>query len=177
MERTTEYIVQPELYAERNANYDLAKTITSKWSKPTKKSVQESGASGTLVHSINYDRKTSQFIYREYKSGDERYVSAFEVMSSALLLYRLICIFPSNPQLIVDGAQGYKVPWEFWIKHKETNTLFCMSEWKGGISIRTEYNEYDDNAQATNDIIDLLNLIVSNESPHPYDGCTAGQVA
>ena len=43
----------------------------------------------------------------------------YEVTSSALILYRLICMFP-NPKITCLGAAGYKVPWEMFFKHKET---------------------------------------------------------
>lgn len=105
------------------------------------------------------------------------YYNHYEVISAALLLYRLICLFP-NPVVICEGANGYKVPWAIYLEHKKTGHIICLSEWKGSFSLRTTFYDSNDMPEdLKEDLLMLLDLIFSNNSPHPYDDVVAGSMA
>jgi hypothetical protein len=98
-------------------------------------------------------------------------------ISSSLALYRLICMFP-DPIVTACGSSGYKVPWSFYIKHKKTGHIICMSEWKGSFGFRTIFSDFKEMPKdLVKDIKMLLDLMLSNNSPHPYDSTVAGSCA
>jgi hypothetical protein len=86
-------------------------------------------------------------------------------------------MFP-NPHVVAEGANGYKVPWAIYLKHKASGHVICMSEWKGTFGFRTAARSPKEMPKkALEDLSALLNLLLSNNSPHPYDGTVAGSVA
>lgn len=109
---------------------------------------------------------------------DNNYIPSLEVMPCALWMYRLICLFPDPKFASLEGAEGYKMPWLIQLKHKETGDIFCIGEWKGGVTFHSNMDSFKQASQKTiDDVQRLLQLLVSDKSPHPYDGVTAGGVA
>lgn len=199
MKETREYLVQPKLYAERKADYKKGEAINSKWKPISGKQAQKltedpkhplgGGMCGNLHYEMLIDRKTLKATFAKkrlsmfedraaYKKQSEKYEDSLaNVISSALALYRLICLF-ENPIVETQGAAGYKVPWSLAVRHVETGEVLQFGEWKGAFGIWTRFHKPSElPATYKRDLLEVLNLIFSDRSPHPYDGCTAGQVA
>lgn len=109
----------------------------------------------------------------EYANLDTR-LSMYRVMSSALLLYRVCCLYPGT-YINVEGRQGYKVVWSAELTHKATGEAVGFSEWKGAGLLRV--SSLDAPTEFVNDMLELLNMLFDANFPHPYDGCVAGTVA
>lgn len=175
------YLVQPKLYAERKADYATGKSINEKW-KPisSEESFEKNpfGFCGNIGNSLAVDIKTKKLIFLDgYSRPNENQASLYEAISAALAMYRTICIV-DKPIIESEGASGYKFPWSISLEHVETGEIFMLSEWKGAFSISTKFNSQEDLPESyKNDIEEFLNLLLSDKSPHPYDGCTAGMVA
>jgi hypothetical protein len=175
-----DYLVQPDCYGERKADYEAGKQAQDIFIplNPRSKKAKElfnkfDGVCGNMFVGVVFNGDEKKFIHKTDKMT--KFFPSYVVISCALFLYRLICIF-DNPVVKTDGHLGYKVPWAMYFVHEPTGVFVCFSEWKGAISVRTPYSECE-NEKLNNDILSLLNLIVSDKSPHPYDGLTAGGVA
>lgn len=177
-----EYLVQPEQYGERKADYKKGKIINTKW-KPisSKESFEKfpSGFCGNVHHQtvVNTKTKKVEFSAEDVPWSDKTRSRLSQTISAALALYRIICMI-ENPIVETQGAAGYKVPWSVNLIHVETGEILSFSEWKGAFGIWTRFHDQKELPEAyKRDIIEILNLMFSNKSPHPYDGCTAGIVA
>lgn len=185
-----EYLVQPELQAERKAAYAKVKSINNKWTPVTSEEAhKEGGLNGNVNSEILIDKTTlkvreplvrlSMFDKNKaaYAKQEETSTGIYMAISSALAMYRLICLF-NNPIVETEGAAGYKVPWSMSFKHKKTGLIIMFSEWKGGFGVWTKFGSPKEVPELyKKDMIEIINLILSDKSPHPYDGCTAGSVA
>ena len=176
-----EYLVQPEMYGDRKADYKKGEVINKKWKAISSKDAFEKfphGFSGNIgMHVATHKETLKVKIDEEYAFKSETHVSLSEVMSSALALYRTICMI-RNPIVETEGASGYKVPWNIHLIHEETGEILGISEWKGAFGIWTRFGSIKELPKSyKRDVIELLNLMFSDKSPHPYDGCTAGIVA
>lgn len=101
----------------------------------------------------------------------------YSVIPSALLLYRLLCTFGAVV-LMCEGGDGYKCVWEYGVTHKATSEYVMFGEWKGGACLFTRFSSSKDMPQSLrDDLLSLLNYLVSDECGHPYDGVVAGSVA
>jgi hypothetical protein len=189
------YLVQPELYGERKANYKTGESLNKVFTPVTgneayaelEKKVKTNspfglGFCGNIEHEILYNLKTKKV---ELK-GEDGYSACYDenpthacgwaVISSALAMYRLICMF-SNPIVETDGANGYKVPWTITLKHK-SGVFIQFREWKGGFGFGMVQHSFDELPKSfQKDLFRVLNLIFSDRAPHPYDRVTAGGVA
>ena len=103
------------------------------------------------------------------------YLSLGHIMSSSLLLYRLLCLIP---ECHVSEGDGYKAVWSVFLEHKVTKQHIGFSEHKGCVSL---YYCYDSppgsDTKFDADWLSLLNLLFHPECPHPYDGTVAGSAA
>ena len=184
------YLVQPKYNAKRTADYktgekfnEIFKPISPRSKKAKELFEKFDGLCGNFFADLIYNSKIKQFVKRPksfWNNDDENKKGLFGtymVISSALLLYRLICMF-KNPIVVSDGANGYKVPWVMYFIHVPTGIIMSFGEWKGGITVHTPcQQEALLNEKLNKDITELLNFIVSDNSPHPYDRCVAGSVA
>ena len=112
-----------------------------------------------------------------YDKFHRKFCNLYRAISSALALYRLICIFPHPKFVELSGGDGYKMPWEIMLRHKETGEYIGFGEWKGAFNVRGTKNANEYNEKTLTDFVQLVSLILSNKSPHPYDGNVAGSVA
>ena len=94
-------------------------------------------------------------------------------VSSPMLLYRLRCLFPSCE---VEEAEAYKAVWDVSLRHKRTNCRADFGEHKGATFANADPAIEKDGA-ATQDLLDLIEMVCSDRCPHPYDGTVAGCVA
>ena len=180
MAHVKEYLVQPQMYADRKANYDLGQIINKKWKAISGKKTLEINPEGTCANigtEMQVNINTKKIKFSDQNQKDTKYVTLYESISAALALYRTICMI-NRPKVETEGAKGYKFTWRINLLHVETGEVFGISEWKGGFGIWTKfYNKKQLPESFKNDIEEFMNLLLSEESPHPYDGCTAGAVA
>jgi len=168
------YIVEPRYIQERNKDsiYTKASRITDKWEP----SNQDEGINGN-VRPI-YTVATGKFSFKDQDSPfhDDKTRGMYEVIPSSLLLYRLLCLYKA--EVITEGPDGYKCIWWITLKHKATGDKLTLGEWKGAAGIWTSYYSLKELPSSfKKDILSLLNLLVSETCPHPYDGLVAGSVA
>ena len=171
-----DYPVQAGEVMDRMADYETAEILQSKF-----ESVGDpgEGMNGNIANDFLVSKKTfkTKVVEDAFGKRGDKYYMLYEMMSSALMLYRLICMFP-NPKVVCQGSAGYKVPWEMFFKHKETGRIICMSEWKGSFFLRTEFYDIKDMPLSLqNDMCILFDLLFSNNSPHPYNHTVAGSCA
>lgn len=181
------YFVQPELYAERDADYSEGEYLNSVFTPITQDEIFKDGTtSGNLSYEMAFKKNSDGSLAFEVLTGDKfdsvfgkkaTHIRESYVISSALALYRLVCMF-NKPIVECLGAAGYKVPWTLGLKHNATGTVINMREWKGAFGFGTKFGSVDDAPKEfLDDLCRLMNLLVSDRSPHPYDGVTAGGVA
>lgn len=127
---------------------------------------------GNIEIFLNYDAEQRKWNFN--RKGSHAF---YQVIPSALLLYRLICTFGSN-KIYVDGSPASKCIWEYYLKHNETACIVKMHEHKGGASISTNFLDADNMPSSfSKDLLKLLNYISSDDCVHPYGGVVAGSVA
>ena len=142
------------------ASQEMASTSNMRWSKG---------------HSwIQWDASSGKASLTESEHLWGRELRPSSVISSALLLYRLCCLF--DCQVDVEGPQGHKVVWSVYLQHKSSRHYVGFSEWKGSALFRA--SKFPPTGTAFDeDWLDLLNLLLDPQCPHPYDGTVAGSVA
>ncbi|KAM5347060.1 hypothetical protein ACJ41O_010065 [Fusarium nematophilum] len=106
-----------------------------------------------------------------------KHLYVHRLISSQLLLYRLITVFgmpPSNE----DEIDGYKSVWSYmlhWMPGQDNNggkSYMLFSDYKGSFTFHFCGSE-----EASRSALDLLEWLVSDTVPHPYDGVLAGNQA
>lgn len=122
-----------------------------------------------------------------------KYASHWEVISSATLLYRLLCVFP-GVHVETQEIDDYKQVWEITgIKHKASGYGVGFYDYKGSWSLMLDMDAKDceglvklepsesaesaESARYIEDVLELLNVLAAGNCPHPYDGVVAGLVA
>ena len=182
------YPVEPPRVQDRVGSemYERVEDVTRAWA-PVPADEVAADMSSLLDLSVNspegaydilWDEATGQAVYQS-RTGlcvqDWQRLLAYKtVISSALLMYRLCCLFPCDVEAL--GSKAYKYVWSTYLKHKSTNNYVGFSEWKGSpmflsskaLPTGTAFDE---------DWLALLNLLIDPKCPHPYDGTVAGSVA
>ncbi len=179
------YLVQPEYMLGRDADYKAQEYLNSVFE--TISEIPDSGTNGNIGNDIHVNRRTKKATLIKapnlfenevaYKKFEIKFCRLYRAISSALALYRLICIFPNPKFTELSGSDGYKMPWEIMLRHKETGEYIGFGEWKGSFNVRGTKNANEYNEKTLTDFVKLVGLILSNKSPHPYDGNVAGSVA
>ena len=185
------FLVETPVVTDRIADYKRGEYVNEAFVSMTKEEVVEfykkaGGTNGNMHSSFIVEKSTKKVVIVEdwqderrrniyYK--DSKFVSLSSAISSSLAMYRLVCML-NNPHVIAEGAMGYKVPWEIYLKHKKTGEVVCFSEWKGAFGFRTKAMDVKSAPKEfVNDIKFVLELMFSNNSPHPYDETVAGSCA
>ena len=104
---------------------------------------------------------------------DATYMYMFQVISSPMLLYRLRCLFPSYE---VKQGDGDLRVWNVNLRHRRTHCQADFEDLKGGAIVTAEPALEKDEA-ATQNLLDLIEVLCSDCCPHTYDGLVAGCVA
>lgn len=166
-----EFSVNPLYTQERTGNYERRDAILIKWEF----SKGDVSGCGNVNNQCYFDTKKQSFIFSdESLYMDKSFIPMYRIMSPALLLYRLIATFFGSPKC----EDGYKSIWNYTIKHTESGKQLNFSEWKGAIGFwLPEYTYTKLSEQFRNDLIELLNYLVSQECAHPYDNLVAGCIA
>ena len=169
------YHFQPTYAQERAPNQIWQDQVVAKWE------VQKRATNmhGNINMILRFDKRINRFLFLDDwpKSIKERayHLSFYEVISSAFLLYRLICIgFYPQP----FDKDGYKTLWTVGLKHRETGHNVSLSDYKAGSNLASFVSEKTDMPPVfERDLLELLDFLVSNQLVHPYDLTVAGSVA
>lgn len=177
--KSKRYVVDPPRCGSRvdDKVYARVKVQTNKWT-PMKVSVDGNGNLKPVM-----DRDTGKFLFKEYDHAKgnyaefhEDYAAICDAISSAMLLYRLLCLFQCT--VISEGPEGYKCVWWVTLSHKATGEQLMFGEWKGAAGIWTKFaDKKEAPKEFLKDMLLLLNELCAQDCPHPYDGCVAGSVA
>jgi hypothetical protein len=179
MQVTRDYLVQPQLYQKRAENDDVQQAILKKW-KPL---ADKQNLGGNINSHLRFDTAEKAFVFidREamYKEGSkfeyERYELFCNTISSALLLYRCVCL-GFQPQIMQSDA--YKTVWSVPFEHIASKECLVLLDYKAGADINTLAHQPSEMpTDFRNDVLELLTFIVSNSITHPYDLTIAGSVA
>lgn len=176
-----QYLVQPDLSAERKANYKKGEIINKKWKAISSKEADKlnpNGTCGNIGHDMRVSVKTRKVSMSDkFSYSTPGKIHLYETISAALAMYRVVCLI-NNPIVECEGAAGYKMPWQISLKHEETGHILMFGEWKGAFNIWTSFHQVSELPESyKSDVIEILNLLFSDGSPHPYDDVTAGSVA
>ena len=192
LEPDNRFLVEAPHVTDRIADYKRGAHVNKVFKTMNEKEVEEfyktsrEGTHGNLHGYFVVQRSTREVVITEgygdkrtkdLWSKDSEYMHLSSAISSALVLYRLICML-KKPHVIAEGADGYKVPWCIYLKHKKTGAVVCFSEWKGSFGFRTHFSTPEETPKEfLDDIKFVIDLILSNNSPHPYDSTVAGSCA
>ena len=89
------------------------------------------------------------------------------VISSPLLLYRLLCLLPVN----VLQMDRYKCVLQVALQHMASGEVLCFSDDR--TTCQSDLLADDPDQQYVEDGIELLNLLCDLICPHTYDGVVA----
>lgn len=100
----------------------------------------------------------------------------YDMVESPYLLARLCALF-DGLKVEAYGQESYKVTWQTALKHKETGHILAFYDYKGGASLASSV--YGKNApdKFLSDAKNLIEALVDDRCPHPYDGCCVGEIA
>lgn len=172
------FIVDPPVSTKRvdRKVYDRTKKVAAKWEVGTE---PDGGTCGNVVP--HYDRETKKFTFKDdsielgWTEFNKRYAMFYDVISSPMLLYRLLCILHAPVRV---PTEAYKSVWWVTLKHKETGAILQFGEWKGAAGTWTIYHDSAELPKSfAKDMLALCNELAAKDCPHPYDGCVAGCVA
>jgi hypothetical protein len=149
-----------EVSTRRNADYKLLK-IAEKFEAAELPDV----SSGNIQYQI-YDLNSSESFYTKF----------CQHVSAPMGLSRLIALF-SGLRIASHGQGAYKITWEVALKHKKSGLVITFYDWKGGLSMGSNLGMGKLKASAKKDILELLNVLINERCPHPYDGCKVGEEA
>ena len=174
------YIIDPpEVQARVGKNsYDRVAKQVSKWTPISKAEARRLAPEG-LIGNVrpNYDKAKGKFVFISDNTNWIKFPTISAVMSSALFLYRLLCLFETEVQ-VEPINDRYKCIWWITLKHKESGELLQFGEWKGAAGTWTRFHCLEDLPETfKRDYVLLLNELCSKDCPHPYDGLVAGSVA
>jgi hypothetical protein len=159
------------LNGERMGNYKIANNITGKWEN----TLSSSDGCGNVHYECTFDLENKKIKWTTKDKDWSKDLSFYNIIDSPLLLYRLISVFHSTPEVVTDP---YKTIWWFSLKHKKTNKKLTFGEWKGTSGFwLPEHTHTQLKKEFKEDMEELLLFLISDQIPHPYDHCTAGQIA
>lgn len=158
-----------DLDDKRMGDYDALEEIRNKWIIGG----ESQAGCGNVSAECAFDLLKGKIVWGGWNNPGAFYIS--NIIDSPLLLYRLICVFNEPPETEKDP---YKTVWWYHIKHKPSGKVLAFGEWKGAARFwLPETNHTKLKPEFKKDLEDLLLFLVSDQIPHPYDGCTAGQIA
>jgi hypothetical protein len=175
LEQRSGYSLVDPTGMDRRGSTAIRDIVTSKWKYSTK----DLEGCGNLHNDTFFDVENGSFVFindytKQPKWDDTMLIRFYRVISSHLLMYRLCATFFKAPKVF----DGYKMIWNYNLEHKVTGKKFSFGEWKGGPGFwlnETESSQLPEDFR--NDMIELINYLISDQCSHPYDGCTAGQIA
>lgn len=165
---TMNYAIQPDKTIRSNSNSKLAARILAKWEK--------SDDSVSTCGNVRPSFIDGVFRFRFKNEPWDLTQEFYNAISSAFLLYRLVCILPAG-WIELRGVEGEETVWNVYLKHKKTGKTLSIYDYKGAASAGSEFDELDEAPESfQKDSLELFNFLISDKCPHPY-GITAGCVA
>jgi hypothetical protein len=169
------YHIQPTYAQGRAENQVWQDLVVAKWDLLT----EPTNTHGNIEMILRFDLRLNRFILLDDRRlsyrYDDNHISFAKTISSALLLYRLICL-AFYPAPFRD--EPYKVLWSVGLKHKETGYEICLEDYKAGCHLGSVFSEKEQIPTVLQrDLLELLDFLVSNQIVHPYDLTIAGSVA
>ena len=187
MSNNNNYFINPTVMSERVSDAVSKKLnavgVAAEWEAFTT-GENDVGFCSNFSSDLAFSKKTGKVLHspnKPYYKRGEGFTALYDVMPSAMWLYRLACI--SKPCVSFDGPEGYKLVWSAAYRHKETGVEILFYEWKGGftfgarLSDAKEWDTREINKEQVKAILKFLNVLVSPNLTHPYDGVVAGSVA
>ena len=169
------YLIQPQYYQERAENSILKDIIAEKWEL-----IESIDLHANISPFLWFDTDNQEFIFIDNRFlFDKSNLMSNNVISSAFLLYRLLSMgyTPNFPKHGFDQV-AYKSLWSISLEHKQTGQNLNFYDYKGGWNIGTIYSELDEMPyDFKEDLLRLMNLLISNDLVHPYDLTVSGSVA
>jgi hypothetical protein len=176
------YIIDPPEVQARVTSKTLARVAKqmAKWTPVSYRRAHKDNPDGFCGNvRPNWDKARNRFVFLpEQRRPDwERFPLMSSVISSAMLLYRTLCLFGA-PVRVVSKRNQYKCIWWISLRHKESGEILQLGEWKGAAGTWTKYHSSTELPKTfRQDTLLLLNELCSPDCPHPYDGLVAGSVA
>lgn len=99
----------------------------------------------------------------------------YEMVSAPMLLAKLVASY-HGLDVGAQGQKAYKVTWTVVLKHKKSGHILTFYDWKGGASFGSNLGD-ELPAQFKKDVAELLKALADERFPHPYDGCSIGEIA
>lgn len=122
-----------------------------------------------------YDVKTGK-----YKGGIFNNKPFYEAVDAPYLLAKLVAGY-RGLNVNAEGQEAYKVTWMVVLRHKETGAIVTFYDWKGGSSFGSDIMpalaESVGYRSFKVDLTNLLKALTHKNFPHPYDGCSIGEIA
>lgn len=98
-------------------------------------------------------------------------------ISSALGLYRTLCLFPGAHVVYPNSLPGDTL-YAVYLRHVTTGQTLCITEWRGSFRYLTTFDSPRKAPEAfRRDIVRLMNIILDPKCPHPYEDLAAGSVS
>lgn len=175
------YLINPPYDAPRLTDTQRQKAISQNWEY----ALETTPMHGTLATAaLRFDLDTNRFIWNDFSENrtllfqsDRQLLGSFAVMSSAMMLYRLICVFVQSPT-VGSHDDFYKSVWRFPLRHLPSGEFITLLDYKAGWTVNAMFTEVDQlPASLANDLLELLNFLISPDVSHPYDKTLAGSVA
>jgi len=170
------YVVNPRYNQPRNKDRELhvktVKMLKAKWRPMARRANVDIYGD----QRPEWDRTSKKFVLRMETNDLGKYKYMYEVISAALLLYRLIVLFAAKVYSVPSRIQ-YANIWWVTLKHKETGIILTFGERKAAAGIWTSVHRDQMPESFKADTLELLNILADPKCPHPYDGCVAGSVA
>ncbi len=176
-----EYIIKPDYVSARveGAAAAVVDSFIAKarkaW-KPLSLRGDKVGFCGNFASGLAYDVAAGVVVRRKDYSLPPGTVGVYQAISSALMLYRLACVF--KPIVQFKGREAYKCTWSAAFRNKALGIDILFYEWKGALTIGlrlTGSGQFSEAQYAA--ALDLINLLLAPNLTHPYDGVVAGSVA
>ena len=156
--------------------YERVKKVIQAWSPKVLETVELDSIENMRDEIVLWDDSNGTVSYgAEHPSVYSNRFSFQTPISSALLLYRLCCLFPCEVKTY--GPEGYKRVWFVKLRHKETDNIIGFTEHKAAIKFYAKKLPLTGSATFDHDWLSLVNLLLHPQCPHPYDGTVAGSVA
>ena len=158
----------------RNANYKLLGSLEA--FEAVDSSLSD-GTHGNIEGLVNgeikrNDKKEYKYVGGAFKGGK----SIWQAISAPFLLAKLVASF-RGIKIETHGQNAYKITWMAVLKHKESGAIITFYDWKGGASIGSNLNPDEVTPELKKDLFALVRALADPHFPHPYDGCSIGEVA
>jgi hypothetical protein len=170
-----QYLTSPPYIAERLKNTDWQDIVKDKWTfSPDSPHLHNNLATNCL----RFDTEQQCFVLNDVRDSSHRNTESLgSVISSSLLLYRLICVFNETP-IVSNAQEAYKSVWEFPLCHRSTSDYFTFIDYKGAATVNSYHSRKEDmSEQVASDFLELITFLTSDQVAHPYDHLLAGSVA